>query len=90
VLDLPLLAQGPCWLISHPARSPTDISIGRGFSPSVKQLCLDCPILLFAPRDDPQHPIGQGPLQLQRLDGFALEPEIELLASVVKKLKSSY
>jgi hypothetical protein len=35
------------------------------------------PILLFAPRHDVQHPIGQRPLQFQRLHRLTLQPEVD-------------
>jgi hypothetical protein len=34
----------------------------------------------LAPRNNVQHAIRQRPLQFQRLDGLALQPEIELLS----------
>src|SRR6516225_1228065 len=41
--------------------------------------CLDRRIFLLAPRHNVQHAVWQWALQLQRLEGFALQPEVELL-----------
>jgi hypothetical protein len=42
--------------------------------------CLYRRIFLLAPRHNVQHPIRQRPLKFQRLDRFALQPEVELLS----------
>ena len=74
----PFPLSAPCRLISHPARGRVEHFDLSRFSPSVKQLCLDGSIFLLAPRHNVQHAIRQGPLQFHGLDGFALQPEIEL------------